>query len=275
MTSTNHYRLITDHLSYRIVHVPIWRAVGGIYEGMLLEYLVGWCSSTEEGWAYRTKEEIEEDTLLTRKQQDAARATLEQMGLLITKREGLPARLYYSIAWGALDTLIDSMQMPDLVPIKTDDFGTSSWSEMDQPVSPEGTNRPVPQVPSHNITTLNTSLKTIDAPANADARPPGEKRGARLPDDWRPTDADLAAITSLLLPATELQRQMDIFRDYWRSIPGAKGRKLDWSATWRNWMRRAAADQKQRSPRAGKYSIHDSLADLADAEAREAAARAQ
>jgi hypothetical protein len=33
-------------------------------------------------------------------------------------------------------------------------------------------------------------------------------------------------------------RDHEAFCDYWRGIPGAKGRKLDWVATWRNWMRR-------------------------------------
>lgn len=26
--------------------------------------------------------------------------------------------------------------------------------------------------------------------------------------------------------------------DYWLSVAGAKGRKVDWQRTWRNWMRR-------------------------------------
>ena len=30
------------------------------------------------------------------------------------------------------------------------------------------------------------------------------------------------------------------FRDYWHAQPGAKGRKADWDATWRNWCRREA-----------------------------------
>jgi hypothetical protein len=30
------------------------------------------------------------------------------------------------------------------------------------------------------------------------------------------------------------------FVDYWRGIPAARGRKADWSATWRNWCRRDA-----------------------------------
>jgi hypothetical protein len=29
-----------------------------------------------------------------------------------------------------------------------------------------------------------------------------------------------------------------LFADYWHSIPGSKGCKLDWSGTWRNWCRR-------------------------------------
>ena len=28
------------------------------------------------------------------------------------------------------------------------------------------------------------------------------------------------------------------FEDYWRAVPGAKGVKVDWEATWRNWLRR-------------------------------------
>jgi uncharacterized protein YdaU (DUF1376 family) len=27
------------------------------------------------------------------------------------------------------------------------------------------------------------------------------------------------------------------FKDYWSSVPGSKGTKLDWFATWRNWVR--------------------------------------
>jgi hypothetical protein len=27
------------------------------------------------------------------------------------------------------------------------------------------------------------------------------------------------------------------FKDYWVSVPGSRGVKLDWFATWRNWIR--------------------------------------
>jgi uncharacterized protein YdaU (DUF1376 family) len=32
------------------------------------------------------------------------------------------------------------------------------------------------------------------------------------------------------------------FRDYWISVPGAKGCKLDWLATWRNWIRKECGE---------------------------------
>lgn len=31
------------------------------------------------------------------------------------------------------------------------------------------------------------------------------------------------------------------FRDYWIAKPGSAGRKLDWAATWRNWVRQTTA----------------------------------
>jgi hypothetical protein len=40
----------------------------------------------------------------------------------------------------------------------------------------------------------------------------------------------------------------DAFVDYWRGRPGAGGRKLDWIATWRNWMRREHERRSRVSP---------------------------
>lgn len=59
---------------------------------------------------------------------------------------------------------------------------------------------------------------------------------SRLPDDWTPSAEEVAfckAERPDLNPATTASR----FRDYWIAQPGAKGRKTDWPATWRNWVR--------------------------------------
>ena len=36
----------------------------------------------------------------------------------------------------------------------------------------------------------------------------------------------------------------EAFCDYWRTVPGARGLKVDWEATWRTWMRRARSDRQ-------------------------------
>lgn len=46
-----------------------------------------------------------------------------------------------------------------------------------------------------------------------------------------------------------LEREAELFVDYWRAQPGARGRKTDWAATWRVWMRKAEAEQSRRQAR--------------------------
>lgn len=62
-------------------------------------------------------------------------------------------------------------------------------------------------------------------------------RGTRLPADWVPTEDDRAFATNL---GVAVEREAASFRDYWHSKPGADGRKTNWSATWRNWVRRSS-----------------------------------
>lgn len=65
-------------------------------------------------------------------------------------------------------------------------------------------------------------------------------RGTRLPDGWEPGGDDWAKAMDLLGGDVPAVNELDRFRDYWRAVPGAKGRKSDWPATWRNWVRRAS-----------------------------------
>ncbi len=70
---------------------------------------------------------------------------------------------------------------------------------------------------------------------------PGEgtktRRGTRLPADFEPGEAERRLAAELGL---DLLAVLAEFRDYWAAIPGAKGVKLDWAATLRNWLRREA-----------------------------------
>jgi uncharacterized protein YdaU (DUF1376 family) len=65
-------------------------------------------------------------------------------------------------------------------------------------------------------------------------------RGTRLSEDWKLSDHDRLVATEEGLSELDIAREAKIFRDYWISVAGSKGVHLDWSATWRNWVRRTA-----------------------------------
>jgi uncharacterized protein YdaU (DUF1376 family) len=66
------------------------------------------------------------------------------------------------------------------------------------------------------------------------------QRGSRLPDDWSlPEDwKEWAEAERLDL---NIKSVADSFRDFWIAKPGTGGVKLDWQATWRNWIRSQSA----------------------------------
>lgn len=73
-----------------------------------------------------------------------------------------------------------------------------------------------------------------------------KKNGSRLPADWQPGPEFASFAEGLGHGAEEIAALGDEFRDYWIAQPGQRGVKLDWLATWRNWVRRAGARPKPR-----------------------------
>ena len=68
------------------------------------------------------------------------------------------------------------------------------------------------------------------------------QRGTRICASWLlPRDWGEWAMHEEGLSEAQVRRVADTFRDYWISVPGQKGVKLDWEATWRNWIRRAVS----------------------------------
>jgi hypothetical protein len=68
-------------------------------------------------------------------------------------------------------------------------------------------------------------------------------RGSRLPVDFvLPEDWISFCQTERkdLVPAKVFEE----FKDYWTALPAGKGTKADWTATWRNWVRRQSAPKQ-------------------------------
>ncbi len=84
-----------------------------------------------------------------------------------------------------------------------------------------------------------TEEAPVTSPGELKAAPRGPSRstaGTRIPEPF-PVTPDMADWAREHAPTCGTEDH-DTFVDYWRGKPGAAGKKLDWAATWRNWMRR-------------------------------------
>jgi hypothetical protein len=73
------------------------------------------------------------------------------------------------------------------------------------------------------------------------------KRGHRLPGDFT-VSAEMVSWARENAPDVDGRTATDAFKDHFRSAPGQKGVKLDWTATWRNWMRTEQQKIQRRRP---------------------------
>lgn len=103
---------------------------------------------------------------------------------------------------------------------------------------------------THGLTDKRRVEKIREETSKADAR------ATRLPADWMPNESDVSFCRKER-PDLMPQEVADQFRDYWIAQPGTKGKKTDWQATWRNWVRNQRAANSPTHIR----SYHDERAD--------------
>lgn len=72
------------------------------------------------------------------------------------------------------------------------------------------------------------------------AQSAGTNRGSRLPQGWEPTE-ELRRQMAEERPDVNLYAEHLKFVDHWTAKTGRDATKLDWAATWRNWIRNARA----------------------------------
>jgi hypothetical protein len=85
-----------------------------------------------------------------------------------------------------------------------------------------------------------SSAEIVDAVAKAEAslrsKLQRRTRGERIASDWRPSEADMGFALGRGMTRSQLDLEAEKFRNYWSAKAGAGARKVDWEATWRNWV---------------------------------------
>lgn len=86
---------------------------------------------------------------------------------------------------------------------------------------------------------LHSDLGGACAPAPSPEKPKVRKIGTRIPDDWAPSPANVEYAKAKGLPEHRIPTEAERFRNHFRQKSGKDAVKLDWDATWHNWVLRA------------------------------------
>ncbi|EKJ6978294.1 hypothetical protein PJU66_001105 [Enterobacter hormaechei] len=78
----------------------------GITGALLLSQIVYWQNRMEGNWFYKTQADLEEETGLTRYEQEGARKKLVSCGVLEEAKRGIPAKLYFRVNQDRLEELL-------------------------------------------------------------------------------------------------------------------------------------------------------------------------
>jgi uncharacterized protein YdaU (DUF1376 family) len=129
-----------------------------------------------------------------------------------------------------------------------------------RPRKPKGNPKETHSVSSGNPTESEKNPNPlIHQSTNPEKQKIGSPTGSRLPAEWV-LPRSWGEWAEQERPDLDVRREAASFADYWHGVAGAKARKADWQATWRNWirkadgMRRRAEQQAQPSARMGKLT---------------------
>lgn len=108
------------------------------------------------------------------------------------------------------------------------------------------------QTCNDDVTLHETKANGLDTDTDTDTEQsisaPSAKspRGTSLPKDWTlPDDWKTWAVQTR--PDLNIAEVAASFHDFWLGKPGKDGRKADWQATWRNWVRNQRAQPMHRA----------------------------
>lgn len=247
--------LLDRPIAYHRVYVTITKSVKA---AVFLSQCVYWSTRPEKenkkhNWFYKTAEDWEDETGLSRKEQAGCRKILKALNILDEKLIGIPATLHYKLNIDELEKLLSKQctsqeaRFPQTSKPVVQNVGTSCPKRRNQ-FSPH--RETISEITAENTKEKeNTPKRSIKekvseaenfTPSLSDSEKiikPKEKRNPLtfLTDDFIPSESISLALDKKVpnLDKAWLEDELIKFKNYFI----AKNQKYsDWSRTWYNWI---------------------------------------
>lgn len=111
---------ISDRSFRKMLYYPdLATMCGGVSAAVFLSNLIYWHDrGADPDWIYKTQEQIEMETGLSRTEQDTARRQLKMLGFLRECRRGIPAKMHYHLDLEKLNSAFDifsKIELPNMI----------------------------------------------------------------------------------------------------------------------------------------------------------------
>lgn len=151
----------------------------GVTGALLLSQLIYWQVRMQGEWFYKTQSDLEEETGLSRYEQEGARKKLVSLGVLEEQKKGIPAKLYFRVNEQVLGGLLlpENLQ-PGMLETNNQGCGISTYSDAEnQQPSMGKTSKPV----CGNPASIHTVDYTETTTENTHSDPAASAAGSASP----------------------------------------------------------------------------------------------
>lgn len=196
-------RALMEVLSSPIAYyVTFARVSGGVTAGVFLSQLFYWTGrgKNPQGWIWKTADEFEAETGLTRAEQETARRNLKARGFIEERLAGVPATLHFRVQ---LEIIMEAVAQFG----ENDQTSLAESAKLDSAKLPNliGENCQTNPETTPEITTETTTA--LPQPATAiKATPAATTTGAEAPAHSAPTPRKSSEPSPELLPASQDER---------------------------------------------------------------------
>lgn len=216
--------ILGNPIAYHRIYATI---TGSVTSAVMLSQAMYWTprSSDPLGWFYKTADEWQEETGLSRREQETARRILKDLQILEEKKQGLPCKLFFRVNLETLYSLIVESANQDPTKGKSKNGGKCQTGMHSFAIQDDT------EVPSNLYTEITSEITTeIKFPCNFDLIP--EQKTDPLSDLSKPEDPKNPPLPPLAAsPRNYAQEMSDRFSNKSNRF-APKGLDLQGFANW-------------------------------------------